>query len=154
MSRTTILGIIIAVIVVGGGAALLIANRSSDSGSSQTNSTGSSSTDQSMNTMDMNNGTNGTSSPSTTTPTATNSVVIENFAFSPSNITVKKGTTVSWTNKDSTAHTVTENDSQTGPDSGNLANGKSYSFTYNAVGTFKYHCSIHPNMVGTVTVTE
>jgi plastocyanin len=151
MSRATIIGIIIAVIVVGGGAALLIANHNSNS--NQTNSTTStSSSDQSMNSMDMNK--NSTTAPTSSTPAATNSVVIENFAFSPADITVKKGTTVSWTNKDSATHTVTENDGKTGPDSGNLATGKSYSFTYNTVGTFKYHCAIHPNMVGTVTVTE
>jgi plastocyanin len=89
-----------------------------------------------------------------TTPSATSSVTIQNFAFSPAAITVKKGTTVTWTNKDSTTHTVTETDGQKGPDSGNLANGKTYSFTFDTVGTFKYHCAIHPDMLGTVTVTE
>jgi len=74
--------------------------------------------------------------------------------FSPASITVKKGTAVTWTNKDAVTHTVTENDEQKGPDSGDLASGKTYSFTYDTVGTFKYHCAIHPNMTGTVTVTE
>lgn len=153
MNRTKLIGIIVAVIVVGAGAIFFVANRGSNS-NNKTNSTTSTSTDQSMNNMDMNNGTSNTTAPTNTTPSTTNSVVIENFAFSPSSITVKKGTTVSWTNKDSATHTVTENDGQTGPNSGDLATGKSYSFTYNTVGTFKYHCSIHPNMVGTVTVTE
>ncbi|MDN5275214.1 MAG: plastocyanin [Candidatus Saccharibacteria bacterium] len=91
---------------------------------------------------------------SSTATQSTNSVAIQNFAFSPSAITIKKGTTVTWTNQDSTAHTVTETDSQDGPKSGNLSTGKSYSFTYNTVGTFKYECSIHTSMTGTVTVTE
>ena len=95
-----------------------------------------------------------TSQNSNTTPAATNAVTIQNFAFNPSNITVKKGTTVTWTNNDSTTHTVTETDSQTGPDSGDLSPGKSYSFTFNATGTFHYHCSIHPSMTGTVIVTD
>lgn len=88
------------------------------------------------------------------TPSTAQKVTIADMAFSPANITVKKGTTVTWTNQDSVAHTVAENDGQDGPKSSNLANGQSYSFTYNTVGTFKYHCTIHPNMTGTVTVTE
>jgi plastocyanin len=87
-------------------------------------------------------------------PVAANAVTIQNFAFSPASITVKKGTTVTWTNQDSTAHTVTETDGQDGPKSQDLDNGQTYSFTYNTAGTFKYHCSIHSDMTGTVTVTE
>lgn len=86
--------------------------------------------------------------------TATSSVKIQNFAFSPSAITVKKGTTVTWTNEDSAGHTVTETDSQSGPSSSTLSQGKSYSFTFNTVGTFHYDCTIHPYMTGTVTVTN
>jgi plastocyanin len=82
------------------------------------------------------------------------SVTIQNFAFSPSSITVKKGTTVTWTNKDSAGHTVTETDSKSGPTSGTLMNGQSYHFTFSTVGTFHYKCNIHPSMTGTVTVTE
>jgi plastocyanin len=90
----------------------------------------------------------------TNTPASTSSVTIQNFAFSPSDITVKKGTTVTWTNQDSTPHTVTEMDTQTGPDSGNLNPGAKYTFTFNQNGTFKYHCTLHPEMLGTVTVTD
>jgi len=97
---------------------------------------------------------NAPSQSSSTTPAATNSVVISNFSFSPASITVKKGTTVTWTNKDSTAHTVTENDGKDGPKSTTLNPGQNYSFTFNAAGSFAYICSIHPNMTGTVTVTE
>jgi len=91
---------------------------------------------------------------SSTAPTATNSVVISNFSFSPASITIKKGTTVTWTNKDSTAHTVTENDGKDGPKSTTLDPGQNYSFTFNTAGSFAYICSIHPNMTGNVTVTE
>lgn len=101
-------------------------------------------------TMDM----SGSTSSNSSAPVATDKVTIQNFAFSPADITVKKGTAVTWTNSDSVTHTVTENDSQTGPNSGDLASGKSYSFTFNTTGTFHYHCSIHPEMVGTVTVTN
>jgi plastocyanin len=91
---------------------------------------------------------------SSNTPQATDKVSIANFAFSPSSITVKKGTTVTWTNNDSAPHTVTENDSLTGPGSQTLNNGESYSFTFTATGTYHYHCSIHSSMTGSVTVTE
>ena len=104
---------------------------------------------------DMKNMSNGTGNSSQTeTPTATANVDIRNFSFTPASITVKKGSTVTWTNNDSSAHTVTEIDGQSGPDSQRLAKGESYTFTYNTVGTFKYVCSLHPDMKGTVTVTE
>jgi plastocyanin len=102
-----------------------------------------------MSNMPMNQPT--TSQPNTQ---ATDKVTISNFSFSPASITVKKGTAVTWTNHDSVAHTVVETDGQTGPQSQDIANGQSYSFTYNTVGTFHYHCSIHPDMTGQVVVTD
>lgn len=101
-----------------------------------------------------NNSHNTTGSGNNTTAVATNSVAIQNFAFSPAMITVKKGTTVTWTNKDSTTHTVTESDGQSGPASGDVTPGSTYSYTFNTAGTYQYHCSIHPEMIGTVVVTE
>jgi plastocyanin len=87
-----------------------------------------------------------------------NQVTIQNFAFSPADITVKKGTKVTWTNRDSTPHTITQDDNQPagspGLDSKGLSNGESYSATFDQTGTFHYHCSIHPEMTGSVTVTE
>jgi plastocyanin len=71
----------------------------------------------------------------------------------PSNTSVKKGTTVTWNNKDGMAHTVTS-DNGTSFSSGNLAAGASYSYTANTVGTFDYHCDYHSGMVGKLTVTE
>lgn len=81
-----------------------------------------------------------------------NSVAIQNMAFNPTTLTVPVGTTVTWKNLDSTTHHVVSN---TGAfDSGDLANGQSYSFTFNQAGTFPYHCSIHPSMTGTIVVTS
>jgi len=77
-------------------------------------------------------------------------VSIENMAFAPANLTVAIGTTVTWTNNDSVAHTVT---SDTGIfDSKNMAKGSTFSYTFDEKGTFSYHCAIHPGMKGTVTV--
>lgn len=81
---------------------------------------------------------------------------IDNFAFTPKTLKVKKGSTVTWTNNDSAAHTVSsDSDSpQLGLDSGLIAQGKTYSFTFDTVGTFAYHCKPHPSMKATVEVTE
>lgn len=86
-------------------------------------------------------------------PVATDKVTIADMAFAPAKITVKKGTTVTWTNQDSVAHNVITTGGQ-GPKSKNLEKGASYSFTFDTVGTFDYECTIHPSMTGTVTVTE
>lgn len=94
------------------------------------------------------------SNSSTSQPIATNAVAISNMAFSPASITVPVGTTVTWTNQDGVAHTVTGDGSNvpSGFGSGNLSNGQSYSFTFATAGTYTYHCSIHPQMTGTVVV--
>jgi len=64
-------------------------------------------------------------------------------------LTVAVGATVTWENDDSLAHTST---SDTGVwNSGTLQPGRNFSFTFNTAGTFPYHCSIHPNMTGSVT---
>jgi plastocyanin len=73
------------------------------------------------------------------------------FSFSPSAMTIKVGTTVTWTNKSSAPHTVT---SDTGAFNGSLGeSGATFKFTFTRAGTFSYHCSIHPYMKATITVT-
>ncbi len=84
---------------------------------------------------------------------ATVQVTIQNFAFSPKTLTVAPGTTVRWTNKDSAAHTVTS-DSGSTLASGDLSQGKSYTHTFSAAGTYTYHCAIHSFMHGTVVVSS
>jgi|GEM_PF-3136105 len=95
---------------------------------------------------------NGTVATSSAQQTA-NTVTIQNFAFMPDNVTVPMGTTVTWTNSDTTAHTVT-GDTTGGPQSGSLQPGATYSFTFNQNGVYPYHCSIHPMMTGAVVVTQ
>jgi plastocyanin len=81
-------------------------------------------------------------------------VTIKNLAFNPAALSVPHGTTVTWTNKDSIAHTSTS-DAGGQWDSGIIApNGGAFSFTFNfAPGTYTYHCSIHAFMHGSITVT-
>jgi plastocyanin len=94
---------------------------------------------------------------------------INDSGYSKRAITVKKGTTVTWTNRGSIEHNVmlehddsghahdapkaneVEPDVFAGP---LLANGESYSFTFNETGTNPYHCAPHPSMQGSVTVVE
>jgi plastocyanin len=80
-------------------------------------------------------------------------VGINNFAFSPGSATVPVGTRVVWTNMQAgVPHTVT---SDTGLfDSGMMAPNATFSFTFSTAGTFPYHCNVHPNMHGTVVVTQ
>ena len=76
------------------------------------------------------------------------SVTIENFAFSPETITIKPGTTITWTNQDVAAHTVKFADEQ----SGSLGQGSTFSKTFTAPGTYPYVCGIHSSMRGNVVV--
>jgi plastocyanin len=93
--------------------------------------------------------TNGCKNDSEDAPGA-NEVLIQGMAFSPSSITVSSGTTITWTNKDGMDHSVTSNTSIF--DSGPISNNGTYSHTFNTAGTFPYHCMVHPDMTGTVTV--
>lgn len=78
----------------------------------------------------------------------TRQVTIKNFAFSPSQITIKAGDSVTWTNQGSAPHTATGS----GFNSGQLATGQSWSNTFKTVGTFTYKCANHSSMQGQVTV--
>lgn len=81
---------------------------------------------------------------------ATHTVAIADFAFAPATLTITAGDTVTWTNEDPVVHTAT---STTGAfDSGDLAEGESFSLTFTAPGTYAYLCTPHPGMTGQITV--
>ncbi len=85
------------------------------------------------------------------TPTAAASgdqVTISGYAFDPATLTVAVGTTVTWTNVDTVAHTVVFDGFQ----SGSLAKGATYSHKFDTAGTYAYVCSVHPSMKGTLIV--
>jgi len=71
-------------------------------------------------------------------------------AFAPDDLSVAAGTTVTWVNSDSVAHTSTSDGA--GWNSATIAPGGRFAFTFQTAGTFAYHCAIHPGMVGTVVV--
>lgn len=90
---------------------------------------------------------------------STAQVSIQSFAFTPDTILISVGTTVRWTNNDSLDHTVTSiNGTVTSNsesfDSGPLAPGESFEHRFDVPGTYRYICTIHPSMQGTVIVAE
>jgi plastocyanin len=138
---------IVVVVIIAIAAWYIFGNKNSNNSSLYGNNNGSSSTQTPAN----NNNTSNNSSASNTQPETTNKVTIANMAFTPPQITVNKGDTVTWANNDSIAHTVT---SDTGSElgSGDIQPGSTYSHTFNTAGSFQYHCSIHPSMRGTIVV--
>ena len=76
-------------------------------------------------------------------------VKIGNFTFGPQELKVQAGTTVTWTNEDDIPHTVV---SPNNFRSKALDSDGTYSFTFTTPGTYKYFCSLHPHMTGTIVV--
>ncbi len=83
---------------------------------------------------------------------ATGKVSIDNFTFSPAEIEVGVGSSVTWTNNDDIPHTVTDADNPRTLKSSPLDTGESYTRKFDKPGTYRYFCSLHPHMQGTVVV--
>jgi plastocyanin len=81
---------------------------------------------------------------------ADHAVAIAGFAFSPKDVTVTVGDTVTWTNSDATAHTATADDGSF--DTGTIGANGTGTATFSTAGSFPYHCKIHSSMTGTITV--
>jgi plastocyanin len=77
-------------------------------------------------------------------------VMIRDFEFDPTSITVAVGSTVSWTNDGLSVHTVTADDGSF--DSKAIAPGTTFEMTFDTPGTYAYHCVPHPSMTATVIV--
>lgn len=86
-------------------------------------------------------------------PVSADAVTIKNFAFSPATLKVRAGTTVTWTNQDTDAHTVTSAGPGGPLHSPALATHGTYTHTFTQPGSYAYVCTIHPFMTGTVEVT-
>lgn len=142
-----IIGLIVAVLVMAGVVAVLFLKNPAEAPPAYSTNNPSDMSNMPSN-MDM-------SQENNTQPTATDKVDIKDFAYSPKIITVKKGTTVTWTNQDSTRHNIAP-DKETADFKASelLSKGEAYRVTFNTAGTFTYHCTPHPYMKGTVVVTE
>jgi plastocyanin len=97
-----------------------------------------------------------TSTPATSTPAASSgggvAIKMQNIAFAPTDVTVKVGQKVTWTNDDSVDHNVTA-DSGADFKSKDFGKGGTFSFTATKAGKITYECTLHPNMKGaTITV--
>lgn len=133
MSRSTLVAIIVAAVVVIGGVFAITHKSDTNNNTSQSS-------------------TNSTSSSASQSP-ASGSIDIKNMMFTPPQISIQKGGTVTWTNNDNTTHTVIDDLTNVGgPASGDIPPGGTYSFTFNKTGSFQYHCRIHPSMRGTIVV--
>ena len=80
-----------------------------------------------------------------------NTVTIDNFSFAPATLTVKAGSTVTWTNRDDIPHGIASSNNAF-KKSGALDTNDSYSFTFATPGTYQYFCYLHPHMVGSIVV--
>ena len=96
----------------------------------------------------------GTTGSTTATTAATGAggaqVSLKNIAIDPTSVTIKVGDAVTWTNNDGFAHRLVGDNGEF--DSGNMNGGATFSFTFKTAGTITYHCSIHPEMKGTIIV--
>jgi plastocyanin len=92
--------------------------------------------------------------PATDSQTAkTNAISIGSTGFSPVSQTIKKGATITWTNKDSAAHAIAS-DGDNGLHSPQLQANQSYTYTFNTAGSFAYSDAMNPGATGTITVTN
>jgi plastocyanin len=83
-------------------------------------------------------------------PAPTIGISVKAFMFAPASLTVKAGSTVTWTNLDEEPHAVF---SESGLfRSGALDTNDSFSYTFRAPGIYRYLCTIHPRMRGTIVV--
>ena len=78
-------------------------------------------------------------------------ISIDNFTFNPPTLTVKAGTTITWTNKDDIPHGIASANNAFSRSKA-LDTDDSFSFTFTTPGTYQYFCYIHPHMTGTIVV--
>jgi plastocyanin len=95
-------------------------------------------------------GWSGLQSSSAAQPAGQPRIVVKNFMFQPMSLTVKAGSTVTWTNMDEEPHTVVSSSGLFR--SSALDTKDSFSFKFDKAGTYGFVCSIHPQMVGTIVV--
>jgi len=90
------------------------------------------------------------SAPTSVTATGNVEVVVKNYTFTPTNVSIPVGATITWKFEDSVQHNVTASDQSF--KSADLSSGQTFAMTFTKSGTFPYTCTIHPYMTGTITV--
>lgn len=79
-------------------------------------------------------------------------VVIDNFAFAPKELTIPRGAAVQWINRDGEPHTIVSSADPKAFRSPTLDTSDTYAFVFKEPGTYRYFCSVHPHMTGTIIV--
>lgn len=97
-----------------------------------------------------NGGSQPATSPATGAASGASTVDIKNFMFTPMSLTVPVGGKVTWKFEDAANHTVVADDRSFSSPS--MSNGQTFSHTFSKAGTYKYTCSIHPYMTGSIVV--
>lgn len=83
---------------------------------------------------------------------ATQTVMMQNYAYSPASLTVHVGDTVTWIQHDTAPHDVVTTSAPVAFRSPQLSQGQSWSYTFRTAGTYSYYCSVHPDMRAQITV--
>jgi plastocyanin len=83
-------------------------------------------------------------------PPSRNVVAIDNFSFTPTDLTILKGTQITWINEDDVPHTIVSVDHKFKSQA--LDTGEKFSFMFQTPGTYEYFCSVHPKMIGKIIV--
>ena len=147
--KTGILIVIVLIIIVIGVGLYLFSNMNNPA---STNNNGGNTNSGAGNTGSSGGeGDSGSGSGTVSNTPKTYNVEIKEFAFNPSTITINKGDTVVWINKDSIRHSVVS-DSGSELDSSLLSQEQSYSHTFNEAGTYNYHCAPHSYMKAKIIV--
>ena len=94
----------------------------------------------------------GRAAPTAADAAVASSVSIKGFTYQPNPLSVRKGTTITWTNNDPTIHTISAEDNSF--DSGTFKQDATFRITTTKAGSYPYFCRTHPFMRGTLTVTE
>ena len=79
-------------------------------------------------------------------------IAVKGFAFSPQNLKIAPGTTVTWTNRDDEPHIIVSGEAKFRSDA--LDTGDKFSFTFVTPGTYTYFCTLHPQMTGAIEVAK
>jgi len=146
MNKTTA-GIIVALVVIGSAVAVVALNKENDKPAKNSSS--------GMNANKHNDDDGRRDEEPSRSAQETNMITYKGFEVAQKSITVKKGTTVTWTNEDDAMHDVTP-DTETADFKASelFGKGESHKVTFNTVGSYPYHCSPHPYMKGMVEVIE
>ena|SRR5579871_2066176 len=156
MNKNIIIVVIVVIVILAGGFILLKGNSTTQNSVNATNQP----TKEVTQAMQPTTQTTEAMQPTGMEKTSVNAVSYTENGFQPQTITIKKGESVTWTNKDSDELWVASNPHPTHTDYpgfdelASITTGKTYTFTFTKIGQWGYHNHLNPSQKGTVVVTE